>query len=121
MGSVVTRDEALHRAVLLCHMRLGLGIGANDAELVLRGLPSMALRYHAQDAATRAAAERAIRASVQYAFDHPQASADYVRQHAQEMSAEVCAQHIKLYVNEWSLDVGDEGLRAIQRLVAAGA
>lgn len=73
------------------------------------------------DADTRAAAERAIRASVQYAFDHPQASADYVREHAQEMSAEVCAQHIKLYVNEWSLDVGDAGMQAIQRLVAAGA
>jgi len=68
---------------------------------------------------TRAAAERAIRASVQYAFDHPTASADYVRQHAQEMSAEVCAQHIKLYVNEWSLDVGEEGLRAMARLVSA--
>jgi cystathionine beta-lyase len=37
----------------MCHMRLGLGVGANDAELVLRGLPSMALRYHAQDATTR--------------------------------------------------------------------
>ena len=73
------------------------------------------------DAATRSAAERAIRASVQYAFDHPSASAEYVRQHAQEMSAEVCAQHIKLYVNEWSLDVGDAGLQAIQRLVGAGA
>lgn len=70
---------------------------------------------------TRAAAERAIRASVQHAFDHPSASADYVRQHAQEMSAEVCAQHISLYVNQWSLDVGDEGLQAIQRLVNAGA
>jgi 1,4-dihydroxy-6-naphthoate synthase len=69
------------------------------------------------DDATRAAAERAIRASVQYAFDHPTASADYVRAHAQEMSVEVCAQHIKLYVNEWSLDVGDEGLRAMARLV----
>ena len=53
MGSVVTRDEALHRDVLLAHMRLGLGVGANDAELVLRGLSSMALRYAAQDAATR--------------------------------------------------------------------
>lgn len=53
MGSVVTRDEALHRQVLLCHMRLGLGVGANDAELVLRGLPTVALRYHAQDAATQ--------------------------------------------------------------------
>ncbi len=73
------------------------------------------------DVETRAAAERAIRASVQYAFDHPHASADYVRQHAQEMSAEVCAQHIKLYVNEWSLDVGAEGMQAIQRLVNAGA
>jgi len=53
MGSVITRDLALHRRILLTRMRLGLGVGANDAELVLRGLPSMALRYHAQDAATR--------------------------------------------------------------------
>lgn len=72
------------------------------------------------DEATRQAAERAIRASVQYAFDHPRASAEYVRAHAQEMSEEVCAQHIKLYVNEWSLDIGDEGLRAIARLVEEG-
>ncbi|WP_137920602.1 PLP-dependent transferase [Hydrogenophaga sp. 2FB] len=56
MGSVVTRDLALHRKILLTRMRLGTGVGANDAELVLRGLPSMALRYHAQDAATRALA-----------------------------------------------------------------
>lgn len=53
MGSVVTRDPALHHALLMTHMRLGLGVGANDAELVLRGLPSVELRYHAQDAATR--------------------------------------------------------------------
>lgn len=53
MGSVVTRNPTLHHQVLMCHMRLGLGVAANDAELVLRGLPSMALRYHAQDAATR--------------------------------------------------------------------
>ncbi len=71
------------------------------------------------DPALAAAAERAIRASVQYAFDHPDASRDYVSAHAQEMSAAVCAQHIALYVNDCSLDVGDEGLRAIQRLVAA--
>jgi 1,4-dihydroxy-6-naphthoate synthase len=60
--------------------------------------------------------ERAIRASVQYAFDHPEASRAYVRAHSQEMSDEVCDAHIKLYVNELSLDVGDEGLRAIARL-----
>jgi 1,4-dihydroxy-6-naphthoate synthase len=71
------------------------------------------------DPATAAAAEHAIRASVQYAFDHPEASRAYVRAHAKELSDEVCAQHIALYVNRHSLDVGDDGLRAIERLVAA--
>jgi len=63
--------------------------------------------------------ERAIRASVQFAFDHPDASREYVRAHAQEMSDAVCAQHIALYVNEHSLDIGDDGLAAINRLVNA--
>jgi cystathionine beta-lyase len=53
MGSVTTRDDALHERIKLTHMRLGLGVGANDAEAVLRGLPSLALRYAAQDAAGR--------------------------------------------------------------------
>lgn len=53
MGSVVTRDDALHHALSMTHMRLGLGVGANDVEAVLRGLPSLPLRYRAQDAATR--------------------------------------------------------------------
>ena len=52
-GSVVTRDHALHHQLLMCHMRLGLGVSGNDTELVLRGLNSMVLRYQAQDAATR--------------------------------------------------------------------
>ncbi len=73
------------------------------------------------DEETVAAAERAIRASVQYAFDHPAASREYVRAHAQELSDEVCAAHIALYVNAFSLDVGEEGLRAIERLVAERA
>lgn len=71
------------------------------------------------DRDTRAAAEAAIRASVQHAFDHPDASVDYVRAHAQELSDQVCAQHIALYVNGYSLDLGDEGVRAIARLVQA--
>ncbi len=64
--------------------------------------------------------ERAIRASVRYAFDHPEDSRAYVRAHSQEMSDEVCDAHIRLYVNELSLDIGDEGMRAIARLVAPG-
>lgn len=73
------------------------------------------------DAATAAAAERAIRASVQHAFDHPDASRAYVRAHAREMSDDVCAAHIALYVNEHSLDVGEDGMRAIARLVGGAA
>ncbi len=53
MGSITTRDEALHLRIKLTHMRLGLGVGANDVEAVLRSLPSMALRYHAHDLAAR--------------------------------------------------------------------
>lgn len=53
MGAVTTRDEHLHLQLKLAHMRLGLGVGANDAELVLRGLPSMPLRYAAHDASAR--------------------------------------------------------------------
>ncbi|OIN94466.1 MAG: cystathionine beta-lyase [Comamonadaceae bacterium CG1_02_60_18] len=56
MGSVITTDEALHMKLKLCHMRLGLGVGANDAELLLRSLPSLALRYRAHDESTRALA-----------------------------------------------------------------
>ncbi len=69
------------------------------------------------DLETAGTAERAIRASVQYGFDHPEASRAYVRANSQEMSDAVCDQHIKLYVNEHSLDVGEDGMRAIARLV----
>jgi cystathionine beta-lyase len=57
MGSLVTRDQALHERIKFTHMRLGYGVGANDAEMVLRGLPSIALRYAAQDQAARELAQ----------------------------------------------------------------
>jgi len=53
MGSVVTNSESLHHLIHFCHMRVGYGVSGNDAELVLRGLNSMALRYAAQDASAR--------------------------------------------------------------------
>lgn len=62
-------------------------------------------------------AEAAIRASVEYAFANPEASRDYVRSLSKEMSDEVCAAHIALYVNEHSVDIGDDGLAAIDRLL----
>lgn len=53
MGSIVTRDEALHLQIKLSHMRLGPGVAANDAELVLRSLPSIGIRYRAADQTAR--------------------------------------------------------------------
>lgn len=66
--------------------------------------------------ATLAKAERVLRRSVEYAFAHPQESLPYTRQHAQAMSEAVMQQHIALYVNEFSLDLGEEGLAAIRAL-----
>jgi cysteine-S-conjugate beta-lyase len=53
MGAVITRDEALHHQLLHAHRVLGIGVAANDAEFILRSLPSMAVRYAAHDAAAR--------------------------------------------------------------------
>jgi len=53
MGAVITRDKALHRKIDTAHMRLGMGVSADDTYLVLRGLPTMKLRFDAHDAAAR--------------------------------------------------------------------
>ena len=57
---------------------------------------------------------RVMRHSVEYAFAHRAASLPYVRAHAQEMSEEVMYKHIDLYVNEYSVELGSEGRRAIE-------
>lgn len=53
MGAIVTRNDALNEKIKLAHMRVGFGVGANDAEAVLRSLPSLHVRYTAQDQASR--------------------------------------------------------------------
>ncbi len=66
---------------------------------------------------TVAILERMLRASVEYAFAHPGAANAYIRTHSQEMSDEVCAAHIELYVNRFSLDLGNEGEAAVTTLL----
>jgi cysteine-S-conjugate beta-lyase len=53
MGAIVARDDELHLQLKHTHMRMGFGVGANDAEAVLRSLPSLLVRYRAHDAAAR--------------------------------------------------------------------
>lgn len=57
-----------------------------------------------------------IRESLRFAMEHDAAVAPYVREHAFEMDENVMRAHIALYVNEFSLDLGDEGIAAISRL-----
>ena len=57
MGSVTTRDAALQQRLSRAHMHLGQGVGANDVEALLRALPTLPLRYEAQDRAGRALAQ----------------------------------------------------------------
>lgn len=66
---------------------------------------------------TIAAIERALKTGVEYARLHPEEAGRYIGEHSQEMSPEVCAAHIGLYVNDFSTDLGDEGLRAITCLL----
>ncbi|MBL7919996.1 MAG: 1,4-dihydroxy-6-naphthoate synthase [Bacteroidia bacterium] len=61
---------------------------------------------------------RLIRKSVEYAYANPESCMDYVKAHAQEMSEEVMKKHIALYVNDFSIDLGEKGINAVELLFA---
>ena len=63
---------------------------------------------------------RLVRRSVEYAFAHRDESLPFVRRHAQEMDEDVMYRHIDLYVNEFSIDLGPEGRRAVALLLERG-
>ncbi|KEO78003.1 1,4-dihydroxy-6-naphthoate synthase [Paenibacillus polymyxa] len=62
-----------------------------------------------------------IRASVEYAWQHPEASREYVLSHAQELSPDVAQSHIDLYVNDFTANLGDSGYAAIEALLGRAA
>lgn len=62
----------------------------------------------------KAKVNRVLKRSVEYAFEHPKSGIEFIRKHAQEMSEEVMYKHIDLYVNKYSLDLGQDGKKAVQ-------
>ncbi len=60
--------------------------------------------------------EEAISESIRFAFQNPDQTEHYVRKYAMEMSPSVIKQHIGLYVNEFSLDIGTQGASAVETL-----
>lgn len=61
-----------------------------------------------------------IRESILFAFKHPEESKEYVRCHAQEMDEEVVKQHIGLYVNQYSVSLGEKGKKAVETMFEKG-
>lgn len=68
-------------------------------------------------AALQQQADALIRQSVEYAFSNYPFITDYVKQHSQEMSESVMRQHIDLYVNSYSIDLGEGGKAAVLKLL----
>ena len=66
--------------------------------------------------ATQQKIERVLKKSVEYAFANPNSSADYVKCHAQEMEKQVVDAHIALYVNDYSISLGEQGRKAVELL-----
>lgn len=58
-----------------------------------------------------------IKKSIEYAFSNYPVLNDYIRTHSQEMSEEVMRKHIDLYVNEYSLNLGEKGKKAVEKLI----
>lgn len=59
---------------------------------------------------------RLVRQSVEFAFAHPKSGIEFIRKHAQEMEEAVMYKHIELYVNDYSVDLGTAGRKAIDTL-----
>lgn len=66
------------------------------------------------------ALDKGVRQSLEYAYAHPEETVAYIKQHAAELDDEVIWAHIRTYVNEFSLDVGAEGQRAVEELFRRG-
>ena len=65
--------------------------------------------------------ERVLRKSVEYAFENRESSSEFVIVHAQEMETEVIDAHINLYVNEFSISLGEVGRRAVEKVFEKSA
>lgn len=85
------------------------------------GLPIPLGAIIAKRSLDRSSIEAWARSSVEYAWEHPAQSADYVRSHAQEMSPEVTSAHIALYVNEFTRELGEDGYNAVESLLGRAA
>ncbi|HEC98841.1 MAG TPA: 1,4-dihydroxy-6-naphthoate synthase [Proteobacteria bacterium] len=67
-----------------------------------------------------AAVDSCLEESIQYAFSHREEPMDYIRNHAQELEDDVIKKHVNLYVNSFTLDIGEEGVQAVRYMLKMG-
>lgn len=67
-----------------------------------------------------AAVDSCLKESIQYAFSHREEPMEYVREHAQELEDDVIKKHVNLYVNSFTLDIGEEGIQAVRHILKMG-
>jgi 1,4-dihydroxy-6-naphthoate synthase len=58
-----------------------------------------------------------IKKSIEYSFSHYPFISDYIKEHSQEMEEEVMKKHIDLYVNDYTIDLGEKGKNAIDKFI----
>ena len=103
-------DKGLHKIVDLGNFWEGL----TNCAIPLGGIVvNRNLDWEIQDKVNRV-----LRKSVEYAFANPKSGIDFIRQHSQEMDESVMYKHIELYVNQYSVNLGKEGRKAIDTMFA---
>lgn len=99
-------------------LQLLLDLGAYWEDTTQLPIPLGGIVAHNSiDAETRQKIDRLIRNSLAFAFNNYPYISDYVRQHAQEMDEQVMRNHIDLYVNDFSLDLGKKGKLAVEKMM----
>ena len=108
MGAVTTRDPELHLRLKATHMRMGWGVGVDDVEAVLRALPSLPLRYAAQDEAGRALAQWCERQPQIVQVLHPALEGSPGHAHWRAL----CTQAAGLFSVQFAAGIGREAVHA---------
>lgn len=119
-AGLVIHEGRFTAASLGLHTVLDLGAWWEASFAMPLPLGVIAVRRDIDQAQARLL-EAAIAASLAYAHAHPDAGADFIRHHAQEMAQDITRAHIRTFVNDFSMNLGPQGIRAVQALLMRAA
>ena len=100
------------------NLRLISDLGALWEESTSKAIPlgAIAISRSLEDSVQKEISEL-IGESIRFAFNHPSSGYDFIRSHAQELDDRIIGRHIAMFVNDYSLDLGEEGMEAVEELL----